>query len=101
MNIWEGGVARQEVPGYCERWGIEGTVLLDETAAYARTLGIRGVPTNVVVDAAGVVTGVGVSTSDELLRAACRLEPRLAEDDAATAPGANHMPRDFAAPPTQ
>lgn len=47
-------------------WGIEGTVLLDESAAYARSLGIRGVPTNVIVDARGIVRAVGISSPTEL-----------------------------------
>lgn len=77
VDIWEGTGAAQEAAGYCQRWGIEGTVLLDETAAYARTLGVRGVPTNVFVDEAGIVRAVGATTSEELLREAVRLEPRL------------------------
>lgn len=78
MNVWEGADAAEEVTAYCERWGIEATVLIDETAQYARRLGIRGVPTNVLVDDAGIVRVVGASSSAELLREAVRLEPRLA-----------------------
>jgi len=47
-------------------WGLEGTVLLDETAEYARSLGVRGVPTNVVVDVGAIVRAFGVSRLDEL-----------------------------------
>jgi predicted DsbA family dithiol-disulfide isomerase len=50
-------------------WGLKGTILLDETGDYARTLGVRGVPTNVVVDADGTVRAFGVSRLDELDRA--------------------------------
>jgi predicted DsbA family dithiol-disulfide isomerase len=50
-------------------WGLEGTVLLDETAEYARSLGVRGVPTNLVVDTDGTVRAFGVSRLDELHRA--------------------------------
>jgi predicted DsbA family dithiol-disulfide isomerase len=50
-------------------WGIEGTVLLDESGDYARSLGVRGVPTNLVVDADGTVRAFGVSRLDELYRA--------------------------------
>lgn len=77
VNIWEGGAAAEEVAGYCLRWGIEGTVLLDESAEYARQLGIRGVPTNVFVDANGRVRDVGATTPEELLERAAALEPRL------------------------
>ena len=47
-------------------WGLKGTILLDETGDYARRLGVRGVPTNVVVDADGTVRAFGVSRLDEL-----------------------------------
>lgn len=50
-------------------WGIEGTVLLDESGEYARSLGVRGVPTNLVVDADGTVRAFGVSRLDELRQA--------------------------------
>jgi predicted DsbA family dithiol-disulfide isomerase len=50
-------------------WGLKGTILLDRTGDYARRLGVRGVPTNVVVDADGTVRAFGVSRLDELDRA--------------------------------
>jgi predicted DsbA family dithiol-disulfide isomerase len=50
-------------------WGLKGTILLDETGDYARALGVRGVPTNVVVDVDGTVRAFGVSRLDELDRA--------------------------------
>lgn len=51
---------------FVEMWGLKGTVLLDETGDYARSLGVRGVPTNVVVDADGIVQAFGVSRLEEL-----------------------------------
>lgn len=68
-------------------------MLLDETAEYARRLGVRGVPTNVFVDDAGIVRTLGASTFEDLLAAACQLEPRL-EDDSDVL-GADRMPGDF------
>ena len=50
-------------------WGLRGTVLLDETAEYARSLGVRGVPTNVVVDSDGTIRAFGASRLDELEQA--------------------------------
>jgi len=47
-------------------WGLKGTILLDETGDYARSLGVRGVPANVVVDERGIVRAFGVSRLDEL-----------------------------------
>lgn len=54
-------------------WGLKGTVLLDETGEYARSLGVRGVPTNLVVDEKGTVRALGVSRLDELERAIDRM----------------------------
>lgn len=69
IDIWEGSDPRPEVERFTEMWGLKGTVLLDETGEYARSLGVRGVPTNVVVDADGTVRAFGVSRLDELERA--------------------------------
>jgi hypothetical protein len=66
IDLWEGGDARQRVQDYCERWGIDGTVLLDEAGAYAQLLGVRGVPTNIVVDSTGTVRAFGLGNPDEL-----------------------------------
>jgi hypothetical protein len=66
IDVWEGGDARSKVRDYCELWGVESTVLLDEEGEYARLLGVRGVPTNVLVDANGTVHAVGVSNPEDL-----------------------------------
>lgn len=73
VDIWEGTDPRPEVERFCELWGIEGTILVDETADYAKQLGIRGVPTNVLVDADGTVVDVGLVRIDELEAAVARL----------------------------
>jgi protein-disulfide isomerase len=69
IDVWEGADARRRAQEYCDLWGIEGTVLVDETGTYAQSLGIRGVPTNVVVDAAGTVRAIGAGNPDELYAA--------------------------------
>ena len=69
IDIWEGSDPRPEVERFREMWGLEGTVLLDESGDYARSLGVRGVPTNLVVDTDGTVRAFGVSRLDELDRA--------------------------------
>jgi hypothetical protein len=66
VDIWEGVGARGEAERFREIWGIEGTILLDETAAYAELLDIRGVPTNVLVDGDGIVQAVGLVRLNEL-----------------------------------
>jgi hypothetical protein len=66
INVWESVDPRTEARNFTEVWGVEGTVLLDETGRYAADLGIRGVPTNVLVGADGVVRAVGVTAPDEL-----------------------------------
>lgn len=80
VDLWEGQGAAEEAARYCEMWGIEATVLLDETAEYARRVGVRGVPTNVFVDEHGIVCGLGATTSEDLLREAVRLEPALSQE---------------------
>jgi hypothetical protein len=66
VDVWEGTDARPEVALFRERWGIEATILLDETGEYARRLGLRGVPTNVLVDADGTIRAVGAVRLEEL-----------------------------------
>jgi hypothetical protein len=73
ISVWEGTEARANVEAFCELWDFRGTVLLDESGDYARQLGIRGVPTNVVVDAGGIVRGFGASNPRELERMAHEL----------------------------
>ena len=50
-------------------WGIKGPILLDPDLKLASALGIRGVPTNVVVDSDGTVRAFGAARLDELERA--------------------------------
>ena len=76
IDIWEGSEPKPEVDRFCEMWGVDGTILLDESAEYAQQLGIRGVPTNVLVDADGTVVGVGLVRLEELYAAVDRLVGR-------------------------
>ena len=76
IDIWEGTDPKPEVERFVEMWGLKGTVLLDETGDYARSLGVRGVPTNVVVDTDGTVRAFGVSRLDELHEAIRRMLSR-------------------------
>jgi hypothetical protein len=76
IDIWEGTDPKPDVDRFCELWGIESTILLDETAEYAEALGIRGVPTNVLVDADGTIVDIGLVRLDELDAAIDRLVGR-------------------------
>ena len=69
VDIWEGTDPRPEVERFCEMWGIEGTILLDPDASYAQALGIRGVPTNILVDSDGTIVGFGLVELGELYAA--------------------------------
>ncbi len=69
VDIWEGTEPRPEVERFCEMWGIKGPILLDPDLTLAGELGVRGVPTNVVVDADGTVREFGAARLDELERA--------------------------------
>jgi hypothetical protein len=73
VNVWEGTGAFAEARGFCDLWGLHGTVLVDEQGELADRLGIRGVPANVFVDADGTVTAVGAATPAELVSATRRL----------------------------
>jgi hypothetical protein len=73
VDIWEGTDPRPEVERFCELWGIEATILIDDTGAFAERLGIRGVPTNVLVDADGTIVEIGASELDALERGVDRL----------------------------
>ena len=66
IDIWEGTDPAPEVERFVEMWGLKGTVLLDQTGGYARSLGVRCVPTNIVVDYGGIVRAFGVTRLDEL-----------------------------------
>ncbi len=66
MNVWESSEIAEDVGRFLDLWGFEGTVLVDDTAEYARSLGVRGVPTNVLVDEDGVVRAVGLVQPGEL-----------------------------------
>jgi hypothetical protein len=76
IDVWEGADTRRRAEEYCELWGIEGTVLLDEAGSYARSLGVRGIPTNVLVDSDGTVRTVGAGNPDELYAAVSALLSR-------------------------
>ena len=76
IDIWEGTDPKPDVDRFCEMWGIDSTILLDDTAEYAAALEIRGVPTNVLVDADGTIVDVGLVRLDELEAAIDRLVGR-------------------------
>jgi hypothetical protein len=69
IDVYEGTDPKPEVERFCEMWGVKGTILLDETAEYARSLGVRGVPTNVLVDSDGTIVGFGLVELGELYAA--------------------------------
>lgn len=84
MNVWEGKAASAEAQGFCDLWGVEGTVLVDEDGSVAAQLGVRGVPANVFVDSDGTVTAVGAASPGELVAEVRRLLGPLAPDDLGT-----------------
>ncbi len=69
VDIWEGTEPRPEVERFCDMWGIKGPILLDPDLELADTIGVRGVPTNVVVDSDGTIRAFGAARLDELERA--------------------------------
>ena len=88
MDVWEGVGAFAEARTFCKLWGVGGTVLVDEAGALVKRLGIRGVPTNVLVDTDGTITCVGATTPRELERAVqSLLGPETPLEGAATTDG--------------
>jgi len=77
VDIWEGTEPRPEVERFCDMWGIKGPILLDPDAKLAAELGVRGVPTNVVVDSDGTIREFGAARLDELERAIESLHERV------------------------
>ncbi len=69
VNIWEGTEPRPEVDRFCEMWGVKGPILLDPRLELATALGVRGVPTNVVVDYDGTIRAFGAARLEELEQA--------------------------------
>jgi hypothetical protein len=69
VDIWEGTEPRPEVKRFCEMWGIKGPMLLDPNLELAGELGVRGVPTNVIVDSDGTIRAFGAARLDELEQA--------------------------------
>jgi hypothetical protein len=69
IDVYEGTDPKPEVERFCEMWGVKGPILLDETAEYARSLGVRGVPTNILVDSDGTIVGFGLVELGELYAA--------------------------------
>jgi hypothetical protein len=76
VDIWEGTEPRPEVERFCDMWGIKGPILLDSSGELAATLGVRGVPTNVVVDSDGTIRAFGAARLDELEHAIDNLYDR-------------------------
>jgi len=76
VDIWEGTEPRPEVERFCEMWGIKGPMLLDPNLELAGQLGVRGVPTNVVVDSDGTVSAFGAARLEELEQAIDQLYRR-------------------------
>jgi hypothetical protein len=80
LNVWEGLEGPVEAKRFVEMWGIEGTVLFDD-CNLVEELGIKGVPTNILVAADGTVTEVGASTPEDLEAGVRRLLGPDAEID--------------------
>ncbi len=92
VNVWEGVNAFEEAGSFCDLWGADGTVLVDESGEVARLLKVRGVPTNVFVDTDGTVTAVGAVAPEELEAETRRL---LGPDADIDPPGRPHEERDL------
>ena len=73
INVWEHHHADEEAAHFCEIHDIAGTVLLDEPGTYVEAVGVRGVPTNLLVDEHGIVRAVGATSPEEISAALTEL----------------------------
>ncbi len=65
VNVWEHVAAQQEALNFCGIYGLSGPLALDDHR-YMKSLGVAGVPFNVLVDEAGMVRGAGFTTPEEI-----------------------------------
>ena len=68
VNVWEHVAAREEALRFCDIWGLSGPLALDDRH-YMKSLGLSGVPFNLLIDEAGVVRGAGFTTPEEIEQA--------------------------------
>ena len=68
VNVWEHVAAREEALRFCDIWGLSGPLALDDRR-YMKSLGLSGVPFNLLIDEAGVVRGAGFTTPEEIEQA--------------------------------
>jgi len=73
INVFEHTEARKHARHFCEVHGVNGPVAMDEDAAYANQLGVRGIPINVIVDKKGIIRSFGVTSPDEVKSTLMRL----------------------------
>lgn len=64
MNVWEHVAARDEAVRFADIYGLTAPLTVDD-GGYMKSLGLSGVPMNVLVDETGVVRGVGFTTPEE------------------------------------
>lgn len=65
VNVWEHVAASEEAVRFCDIHGLTGPLLVDDRR-YMKSLGVSGVPFNVLVDSDGTVRGVGYTTPEEI-----------------------------------
>lgn len=68
VNVWEHVAAREEALRFCDIWGLSGPLALDDRH-YMKSLGLSGVPFNLLIDEAGVVRAAGFTTPEEIEQA--------------------------------
>lgn len=68
VNVWEHVAAQEEALKFCDIYGLTGPLAVDDHR-YMKSLGVSGVPFNVLVDADGIVRGAGFTTPEEIEQA--------------------------------
>ena len=73
MNVWEHVDPFKEAQHFCKIHKVESPVLVDADGSFISSLGIRGVPFNLVVNRKGNIQAAGVTTPDEIRSTLTRL----------------------------
>lgn len=65
VNVWEHVGAAEEAVRFSEIYGLTGPLAVDDRR-YMKSIGVSGVPYNVLVDESGIIRGVGFTSPEEI-----------------------------------
>lgn len=66
VDEWEHSAPLQHVKAFVKTYHLTYPIVMDTGSVYLKKLGLAGIPTNVVIDRAGIIRVVGATDPDEL-----------------------------------